>query len=42
MAEYTEDPKTLETILDHGAERARAIARPIMDRVNQRVGLAWR
>jgi len=42
MREYEENPARLEAILDEGAERARALARPTMDTVNQRVGLAWR
>ncbi|HEY3267947.1 MAG TPA: tryptophan--tRNA ligase [Armatimonadota bacterium] len=42
MAEYMNDPARLEAVLSGGAERARAIARPVMDRANAAVGLAWR
>jgi tryptophanyl-tRNA synthetase len=41
MAGYMESPATLEAILAEGAARARAIARPVVDRVNAAVGLAW-
>jgi tryptophanyl-tRNA synthetase len=40
--EYEEDPARLDAILDNGAARARALARPTMDTVNRRVGLAWK
>lgn len=42
MREHTESPEILEAVLDRGAERARALARPVMERVNRAVGLAWR
>jgi tryptophanyl-tRNA synthetase len=42
MAEYIEAPAVLEGILADGADRARAIARGVMDRVNAAVGLAWK
>lgn len=42
MSEYDEDPARLDAILTDGAARARALARPMMDAVNQRVGLAWK
>jgi len=42
MKAHMEDPAELDAVLTRGAERARAIARPVMDDVNRRVGLAWR
>lgn len=39
---FAEDPDALDAALTQGAERARAIARPVMDVVNKKVGLAWR
>jgi tryptophanyl-tRNA synthetase len=42
MREYEDDPARLDAILDDGATRARALARPTMDEVNRRVGLAWK
>lgn len=41
MYEFLESDR-LEATLDAGAERARALAQPVMARVNQRMGLAWR
>ncbi len=42
MKNFADDPAALDAALGRGAERARAIARPVMDTVNDRVGLAWR
>jgi tryptophanyl-tRNA synthetase len=36
---YLSDPGQLDKVLDEGAERARAIARPVLDRVYDRFGL---
>lgn len=38
-SEFESDPATLESILKDGAERARAVALPVMDRVRKAVGL---
>lgn len=40
--ELRDDPSSIRAILDHGAERARAIARETMARVRSRMGLDWR
>jgi tryptophanyl-tRNA synthetase len=42
IARYMDDAATLDRVLDAGAERARAIARPMLDLVKRRMGLAWR
>jgi tryptophanyl-tRNA synthetase len=42
MKEFLNDPAQLDAILTEGAARARAIARPVMDNVNRKVGLSWR
>jgi tryptophanyl-tRNA synthetase len=42
MNEYMDQPERLEEILDRGAERARAIAGPMVQTVKERIGLEWR
>jgi tryptophanyl-tRNA synthetase len=42
MRAFEEDPASLSAILDDGARRAHAIARPVMDRVNARIGFDWK
>jgi tryptophanyl-tRNA synthetase len=42
MREYEEAPERRDAVLDAGGARARAIAAPMMETVNARVGLAWR
>ena len=36
------DETALEAVLSDGAERARAVAQPVLDRVRQRIGLGRR
>lgn len=42
MTFYHDHPDELDAVLSLGADRARTIARAMMDSVNQKVGLAWR
>jgi tryptophanyl-tRNA synthetase len=42
ISEYMTDSSTLERVLDAGAARARAIARPMVDLAKRRTGLDWR
>jgi tryptophanyl-tRNA synthetase len=42
IGEYMADAAALDAVLDRGADRARQIARPMVDLVKRRIGLAWR
>ena len=42
IAIYSSDPAQLETVLDRGADRARAIAGPTLSLAKRRIGLGWK